>query len=45
MGLFTYFYFTGIHTAIDASRPANEVFRTITTIFENAKSKDIVMFL
>ncbi|XP_037780450.1 uncharacterized protein LOC119576866 [Penaeus monodon] len=32
----------GIHTAIDASRPANEVFRTITTIFENAKSKDII---
>ncbi|XP_042885344.1 adenylate kinase-like isoform X2 [Penaeus japonicus] len=43
--LVDYYARKGIHTAIDASRPANEVFRTITTIFENAKSKDIVMFL
>ncbi|XP_047501042.1 adenylate kinase-like isoform X2 [Penaeus chinensis] len=43
--LVDYYARKGIHTAIDASRPANEVFRTISTIFENAKSKDIVMFL
>lgn len=36
---------TGIHTRIDASRPAEDVFKTITAIFENAKSKDIVMFI
>ncbi|XP_069980319.1 adenylate kinase isoform X1 [Penaeus vannamei] len=35
--LVDYYARKGIHTAIDASRPANEVFRTITTIFENAK--------
>ncbi|XP_064116270.1 adenylate kinase-like isoform X2 [Macrobrachium nipponense] len=35
----------GLHCAVDASRPAAEVFSTIDTIFQNAKSKDIVLFI
>ncbi|XP_076039965.1 adenylate kinase 2 isoform X1 [Oratosquilla oratoria] len=35
--LIEYYSRKGLHTAIDASRPAGEVFSTITTIFENAK--------
>lgn len=35
----------GIHRWVDASRPADEVFNKITTIFESAKSKDLVMFI
>ncbi|XP_042240414.1 adenylate kinase-like isoform X2 [Homarus americanus] len=43
--LVSYYAKKGLHHRIDASRPAAEVFATINTIFENAKSKDIVMFL
>uniref|UniRef100_A0A0P4WUE2 Adenylate kinase active site lid domain-containing protein n=1 Tax=Scylla olivacea TaxID=85551 RepID=A0A0P4WUE2_SCYOL len=40
-----YYSKKGIHTWVDASRPADEVFNNINTIFENAKSKDLVMFI
>ncbi|KAK8740997.1 hypothetical protein OTU49_002815 [Cherax quadricarinatus] len=43
--LVAYYSKKGIHQRIDASHPAAEVFTTINTIFENAKSKDKVMFL
>ncbi|KAK7082900.1 Adenylate kinase 2, mitochondrial [Halocaridina rubra] len=43
--LVDYYARKGLHYSIDASRPAAEVFNTIDTIFQNAKSKDIVMFL
>lgn len=43
--LVSYYAKKGLHYSVDASRPAAEVFNTIDTIFQNAKSKDIVMFL
>ncbi|XP_050715261.1 adenylate kinase-like isoform X2 [Eriocheir sinensis] len=43
--LVSYYSKKGIHRWVDASRPADEVFNKITSIFENAKSKDLVMFI
>ena len=43
--LVDYYAKKGIHTAVDATKPAPQVYDTILNAFRRAKSKDLVIFV
>lgn len=43
--LVNYYQQKGIHTAVDASLPAQQVYDKIKSVFIKAKAKDLVIFV
>ena len=43
--LIEYYSKKGIHTAVDATKPAAQVYESILKAFKSAKSKDLVLFV